>query len=372
MAFHQKLFFLSLTLLPTQLGFHFWPQWSIVLGRRVDYLSPTIFLTDILIVCMLASWIFQTRIKFSVSKLIPFFLFAFANIFFAASKPVAIYKWIKVLEFVGLGWYIIKTKPKINAIINPLSIGVLYSSLIAIAQFFLQHSIGLWILGERTFAADTPGIARFSWGREFLRPYATFSHPNVLGGFLAASLLFIFFKLRSSTFKNITLILGIAALFLSFSRSAWIAALVGFGIMKRKFLIPLLIIILILFFKFNVQEESVVIRQQLNTSAISMWKTSPIFGVGLGNFLVELPKFLVSREVYFLQPVHNIYLLILAETGIVGLGAWMWIISVFIKKKKLFIIRYSLFLILLLGFVDHYPITLQQGQLLLTILLVLQ
>ena len=39
------------------------------------------------------------------------------------------------------------------------------------------------------------------------------------------------------------------------------------------------------------------------------------------------------------------------------------------KEKEKFIIHNSLFTILLLGFVDHYPLTLQQGQLLLTIFL---
>ena len=43
------LFYLLLLLLPTQLGKHFWPTFSYVLGTRVDYLSPTLYLTDIII-----------------------------------------------------------------------------------------------------------------------------------------------------------------------------------------------------------------------------------------------------------------------------------------------------------------------------------
>src|SRR5260221_12343343 len=46
----NKLFFLILLLLPTQFGRHFWPSFSFVLGQRVDYLTPILYLTDILIV----------------------------------------------------------------------------------------------------------------------------------------------------------------------------------------------------------------------------------------------------------------------------------------------------------------------------------
>ena len=38
--------FLFLLAIPTQLGRHFWPEWSRVVGIRVDYLSPTLYLVD--------------------------------------------------------------------------------------------------------------------------------------------------------------------------------------------------------------------------------------------------------------------------------------------------------------------------------------
>ena len=115
--------------------------------------------------------------------------------------------------------------------------------------------------------------------------------------------------------------------------------------------------------------ESVVVRQQLNSAAITMWQHSPLFGVGLGNFLVELPKNLPSRTIYFLQPVHNIYLLLLSETGIVGLGSFLlllWYIFQRIRNSKL---KAPIVALLLLGLIDHYPLTLQQGQLLFTLFL---
>src|ERR1035437_3777462 len=45
-----SLFYLLVLFLPTQFGKHFWPNFSFVFGLRLDYLSPTIYLTDVFIV----------------------------------------------------------------------------------------------------------------------------------------------------------------------------------------------------------------------------------------------------------------------------------------------------------------------------------
>jgi O-antigen ligase len=388
---HELLFFLLLVLLPTQLGYHFWPGWALVLGRRVDYLSPTLYLTDILIFLLLVSWfIIKRKLIFSHRKIqrpfffkfICFILFIFLNIFFAANRMVALFAWVKILELVALGIYIIRTKPKFSQIIFPLSVGVFYSSVIAIAQFFLQRSIGgpLWFLGERTFSAMTPGIAQIP-SPLMLRAYGTFPHPNVLGGFLAVTIPLILFQLinKKKTIYFAPIVPGIIALVLTFSRSAWVVAVLGsmYVIFRNKKRILFSIIfcaILIVFFivkTMNVQDESVVVREQLNTAAILMFRASPVIGNGLGNFLVRLPDYLVSRTIYFLQPAHNIYLLLLSETGIVGFSIFLWVIWKSGKNifRKFSLSHLSLFTILLLGLVDHYFLTLQHGQLLFAVFL---
>lgn len=417
MALHQ-IFFLSLIiLLPTQLGYHFWPEWAYVLGRRVDYLSPTVYLTDVIIFFIILFWLIEgkKRITGYVSRVtvkkvisiihntkyvIPVVIFVLLNIFFAASRPVAILKWAKVLEFTALGYYIVQTKPSAYKIQYSLFIGVLYSSIIAMFQFFLQHSIGgpLWFLGERTFTVDTPGIARLSWClipgawcKELLRPYATFPHPNVLGGFLAVTLpLLIFNRTKKfSMFMLTVIILAIVALSLTFSRSAILIGLGAIGLIlwqhvqKQKHslrffskIIALIVLTMFLLITYHFSriassqtDESITVRQQLNSAAVKIWQQSPLLGVGLGNFLVELPNVLPSRNIYFLQPVHNIYLLILAETGVVGIAIFFSIVWFILKRSKKLCIMYHLafVILLILGLLDHYPLTIQQGQLLLTV-----
>jgi O-antigen ligase len=379
---HKIFFYLLLVLLPTQLGLHFWPDWALVLGRRIDYLSPTAYFTDIIIFFLLVSWLFEKhqKIRFFLFKIIFVAGFICANIYFATNKMVALFAWIKILEMIALGFYIVKEKPKLPEIIFPLSVGVLYSSVIAITQFLLQHSIGglFWFLGERTFSASTPGIARVDFPSFFkLRAYATFPHPNVLGGFLAITLPLLVIQLidKKKIFYFITIILGIIALILTFSRSAWIVFVLGISYIvyrkKKKLFIPVflsvLLIALVIGKTFGFQDESVVVREQLSVAALSMARASPVLGTGLGNFLVRLPDYLVSRQIYFLQPVHNIYLLLLSEVGIVGFGFFVLLLKK-ILSYRVYRISY-VYAILLLGLVDHYFLTLQQGQLLLTIFL---
>lgn len=417
MAIHRRLFFLLLLLLPSQLGYHFWPSWSFVLGRRVDYLSPTVYITDILVFCVLVFWVYARGRCMNISlRTVIIFLsiigFAGVNSFYAKSFPVALYTWVKIFEYIGLGWYIISTKVRLSDVVFPLAMSVSYSSSIAIGQFILQHAIGapLWILGERSFSIDTPGIARFMMCpsvdflcKFFVRPYATFPHPNVLGGYIVTMSPFIMYYLAQ---KSITtriarvymFVLGIGsiALMLTFSRSAWSVALlnilISFGMLfrTRSFLykktidivIPILLLcvsialgmVIYIFFP-SVGDESVVRRIELVNIAVSMWSHSPLFGVGLGNFVVEMPNFTNSRYINFLQPVHNIYLLVLSELGLAGLIGIalgiVWIFKqtyIFFREQKSIILTHVLFILplmslMLLGIVDHYVITLQQGQL---------
>lgn len=53
---HKLLFFIVIFLIPLNLGKHFIFRWSFVKGLLVDYLVPTLFVTDILILGMLILW----------------------------------------------------------------------------------------------------------------------------------------------------------------------------------------------------------------------------------------------------------------------------------------------------------------------------
>ncbi len=407
------LFYLIVLFLPTQLGLHFWPSFAYVLGVRVDYLSPTLYLTDIFIILLFFVFIFPLR-KFSIfpPKVDPpladnfqflilllvvlVFIGSIGSIIFSLSPIAGIYKLIKILEFIFFGFMVAKnmrTKKDFSVLIVLLTAGIIFESALSIWQFVAQSSIGgiLWFFGERMFSAQTPGIANANIdGRLVLRPYGTFPHPNVLAGYLTIAMAMVTSNLKLQTLNlkpaifTASLIIGTIALFLTLSRVAIILWLIVAGVwflMKwRRFLFIGLLVVLVFIGSIwltplpsrfasiaTTDREPVILRQQLNGAAMEMFKSSPIFGVGLNNFLVNLPRYQKYPAGFLsIQPAHNIYLLILAETGLVGFLLFVWfIVKTYLRiKDKKFII---LFVILILGLFDHYFLTLQQGQLLLAL-----
>lgn len=415
MKIHQLLFFLLVFFLPTQLGKHFWPDWSMVRGLRVDYLAPTIYLTDILAAGVIISWGLEkiksqkSKSKKTIKKLkISWALLLIGgllilNSLLAANPAAAFYKLVKLTEFVLLGIYITKNRFSVNTFYLLLSTSLVYSSLLAIFQFLNQGSLGgvFYWLGERTFNAGTPGIALASWNdRLFLRPYATFSHPNAFAGFLVISLILMaklpitnyqFFKF-SKPLRTVTVFLGIIALFLTFSRASWLVfgiSLAAYGVwflrkINGRFIGRWMVLAFIGSLIFlstiknlqaftTIQPESIWLRQDLNRAALEMIKKSPILGVGLGNFLVRLPEFYQEKgQVRFLQPAHNLYLLIAAEAGLFGLIGLVCFLILTIRCLRLktnYLILMALSAILFLGLFDHYFYTLQQGQILISLVL---
>ncbi|MCL5095615.1 MAG: O-antigen ligase family protein [Patescibacteria group bacterium] len=391
MKFSRWFVYLLLFLLPVQLGKHFWPEWTMIFGLKIDYLSPTIYLTDILILGILASWFFSQFFPASFflflkkqGKIFLLLIFLLANCFFAQNQPAAFYKLIKVTEFVLLFLFLVKNKISLSDFRYPIFGAVIYSSLIAVFQFLNQGSLGglFWFLGERNFNAGTPGIAQTVInGRLFLRPYATFSHPNVLAGFLTLDLLLVIF-LRPKHWR-FGLALGSVALFLTFSHTAWFGfflGLLGFYFWPRKkpnpkyLLLGLMVFLTvgILGFRFiPIPEESIAQRQELNTTSLKMIKASPFLGVGLANFFNRLPEFYQNHGlVRFLQPAHNLYLLIGAETGFMGLVFFLVLIVLTYQKglrtNSFLLVPFSVMLIL--GLFDHYFYTLQQGQILMVLI----
>lgn len=353
--------------LPFQLGYHYWPPWAYIYGIRVDYLAPTIYFTDILVLLFVF-----TDIKFikSLNKLkkwiIAILVIAFLNIFFANSPTIALIKWLKVLELSLFAGSIAYVKfDKYKEIIVPLSLSLIIISLLGIAQFLNEGSLGgvYWLLGERTFTINSVGIALGEmWGRVYLRPYSTFSHPNSFAGYLLVSLLLVYILgKRKNIMFTATIAVSLTAFVLCASLSAFIACLVVLVIILFQHNRNLSLLMLAPTFA-DVYE-----RVKLAEVSIHIFKSKPFLGVGLNNFILALSTTKVdSRVLWKLQPVHNIFLLVLSELGIIGVAIFSFIIFKTFKNKKFTIILVA---ILTTGMFDHYWLTLQQNQLLLGLVL---
>ncbi|MFC1625569.1 O-antigen ligase family protein, partial [Patescibacteria group bacterium] len=374
-------FYVLLALLPTQLAYHFWPASAFVYGIRVDYLAPTIYLTDVLVVLLFV--LSDAKKKFFSKKVLLLLLFALLNIYFSKSIEVSVYKWVKVFEMLFLGIYVAKnlTTKLFNNSIKILLYSSVTVSVIGIIQFIKLSTLGfpLNLLGERTFSASTPGVALASlFGQDFMRSYSTFSHPNSLAGFLGVMiiLIFMFTKRKITPIIKLGVLIILICFLLTFSFSAFVSlffvgAIALFVKNKRHFWKILALIVFVVFITgiafpifipkgFVVADntsERVIQRLELANVSGGLIKQNPIFGVGLGNF--------ISTH-WLLQPVHNIILLIFSEVGIFGVLIFYALISSSIqrlKSKNLKTLALVTIFILLTGSVDHYWLTLQQNML---------
>jgi len=397
----KRLFQVFVFLLPVQLGYHFWPEWAFVFGIRVDYLSPTLYLTDVLFLILFLLFLITQKAgkKAILWGAVAIAIFGAINSFSALSFQPAAFKWIKIFELFCLTALVARSK-QLRAgewIAKPLLFSLAMVALIGIAQVIKGGSLGgaVYYLGERAFSLSTPGIALTNiGGRELLRAYSTFSHPNSLAGFLGAGIIlsssFLFRARRTPNLILLAIILF--AFVLTFSLAPAISLLVVLTILLffRKhsarlsklakgllFLLATISIALPLIASDGRElakkwGESYSGRADLAIASGRMFSEKPFFGIGLNNFTISLPTKSVGQPFsWWLQPVHNIFLLSFSETGIAGFLILVFLFYAALKKTspKNQAVAAALLFILLTGFFDHYWLTLQQNQLLLAIIL---
>jgi len=420
--------FLFLLLIPTQLGKHFWPEWSYVLGIRIDYLSPVLYLVDLLWLIWIGSeflkeikpsalrappltgrlFILEKYLKFEYLAILAFVA---VNVVMAVNPMVAIYKWLRIGQILITFFYFRKNKTEIkDKLTKIIPCWIIGESLLAMAQMAKNGSLNgvFYWLGERSFSFNTIGIAQMSvLGRGLIRAYGTFSHPNSLAGFLLVSLLLWWYikplsplrgdlPLKKGEFlKNIwwwvVFWLGFLGIMVSGSRTIWVLTLVlilGWllkNIKNKANLIGLILLFLgmIVFglrmvnMEYQVSDflggwdsDGLEKRIQLNWAGLKMVKESSWFGIGLGNFLARLPDFQKNNGIFWLQPVHNILILAWSEIGTLGLFlVWLFLIKNFVWKKINWIFKIILGVVIISGMVDHYWLTLPQNVWLLTLVL---
>ena len=81
-------------------------------------------------------------------------------------------------------------------------------------------------------------------------------------------------------------------------------------------------------------------RLQLNEIALRMIADQPVLGVGLNNFETVLPKYEANPVIFYGNPVHNLYLLYLAETGLIGLTGVL-VVGVVLYRQAILLGRSS-------------------------------
>lgn len=217
--------------------------------------------------------------------------------------------------------------------------------IVGIGQFWGKYYEIFSIFGART---ESVGF----YTSKINRIYGTFSHPNTFSSYLilvvpiALSGIFIDNKkLRLGAI--VASLCGTILIFLSYSRGAWLAFLVQlvlFAFMGRNILpswvynkrlwlaIALLLVIVIgtnfeaISFRLASRESADAAYTRISQAKVAIYylKNNPIWGIGSGNYIAELPFVdrLLNVRSYGLV-VHNIYLKQLAELGIIGLSFYL-------------------------------------------------
>jgi len=285
---------------------------------------------------------------------------------------------------------------KLENILKIVVFGGFVQSIIALGQCIKQSSLGLKYLGESWIASGLPGIAKLDISSaKIIRSYGTFAHPNILACFLLLALYSaIYLVLKKKDIYLLFLPVIILGLILTFSRSiislgslSLIISLVYIylktkkkDILKPAFVLLASFVVFSLIFlpylteRFSIQkeEQAVSLRIFYNQISYGMIKKAPMLGVGLGNFTNKFSELYPELETWQYQPVHNIYLLISSEIGIFGLVSFLGFLFLLFKeqfKTRIHKPETTIFLsliavLLLVGSIDHFFFTINQGMIL--------
>lgn len=282
-------------------------------------------------------WLLQR--KWVLYWFILLFLFSIVSSITALDSVVAVYKTANMVLYcvfaVTLGWYI-STENNLSSWLRWWAIPFLCIVGMAAYEVITGQSMSLWIVGNWDYSILTPGIARAQFfGISFLRPYTVFPHPNVLGG-IALVFGILFISLSGNNMKKSRLIrIGILSTWfltlVSFSRSAWIAGVVGLVlalfakrrniILSRSVLIAVVVSLLVIIpyvSQISAHDPAISERVELIARSIDMIQKDPLLGVGNGNFTIALKEFRSAERQILLQPVHVVWLLVASELGIIA------------------------------------------------------
>ncbi len=374
---NSALLFLFIFLLPTQLGKHFFFSFSYLSGVRIDYLAPTIYITDILVLALFLLN-YKRILSFFKNKTLLFTLFLLiAGVVFAISKEIAMYRYIKIIELIIVFALFKKLKIDKKILAFGFVIASFFEFVLVVLQFVNKHSLQgiFYFFGERYLSLSTPGIAKASLqGVEFLRPYGTFSHPNSMAGFFLLLYTFVLTStFFSPVFRKIILLLSGIIIFFSFSK----IAILGFLVINLIFIlknkknvsclpcvlseITIFAVLSLIFLTAKTDPTSIQKRLNLLQSSLGIISRYPVTGVGLGNYLIVENK-INLRSLFPFQPVHNIFLLFFAEVGIILGGFIMFNLYKYFKNKfSSFPFLLCLTSIVITGLFDHYWWSLQQN-----------
>ena len=388
-----------------------------------EWSTAFLYGTDILLLILFIFWLIRVVQRRSIHKqgwtlvvdnfsladkiFLVFIGLAAFSISQAGNKFLSFYSWIKLLEMAGLYFYIKSSAGvafTVKGLIQTVVLSGFFQSIIAVTQIFYQRSLDLKILGESFLRPNFSGVAVVPvLGEKFLRAYGTLPHPNLLAIFLVWTIfLAIFLYLSSHSYQSkvgpwlsISIIypVSLLALLLTFSRTvigiSFLVSIIYFLIVLRNSSLKknlyflrfkiirlfsisgLVLIVFVTLFtpqvisrlQISLDDQAVQERGFYNSVGMEVITGQAWLGVGMGNFVSWFQNNNRGLSSWVYQPIHNIYLLIASEIGLIGLILFLSFLFLLLNKHWHFFWFPLLFIFLAIGLFDHFFWTLQQGQL---------
>ena len=272
---------------------------------------------------------------------------------FVSIYPQASWQWLTQVGLLAFfAWSLRQLHVGRRELLTWSVVAILPHALLAVWQYVTQFVSGSKWLGMASQNPADLGVSVIEVdGRRVLRAYGGFPHPNILGGWLALGLMgvtLLAVRVTDRARRNGLAAVGalfVVALILSFSRAAWIAAAVGVIATlafvwqktwtreerRRAFLIPLVIAVTAVG-SLLVTRDVVSVRAQSDArlevksadermaSLAASWRlVGEEWWLGQGQ---NTAIYALDKAGSGMIPPHLVFLLILLETGLIGvLGA---------------------------------------------------
>lgn len=272
----------------------------------------------------------------------------------APREGLALYGYLRFVLAMGAGWLLLRSRVTARGVSGALLASGALQGALAWWQAAVQQVSGSTVFGMAAQTAATAGVSVVETGGErWLRAYGSLPHPNMLGGFLALCLvagLAWCAEERSAVGRRIgwlAVALVAGGLVLSFSRAGWLAAAVGSAAYlsvavrtgKRgawRCVAPAVAAAALsagavaavwhaplqarLAGAERLEQRSVTERASLMADARAVIAAHPLVGAGIRNYGIAVYDTVDSgRPAYGYEPVHQTFVLVAAEIGIIGL-----------------------------------------------------
>lgn len=325
-----------------------------------------ISLQDIFVILLIFLWLVEAASKEGVAfhfyprLTIPAILYIEAcllTLLWAPRLDLAAMEIVRMVKVFILYFVIanqIRDRNDLKLVAWALIASLVFEGSVAVLQMIKGGTIGLAFLGE----AYLPDIDR----SKLWRVMGTLGHPNRLAMYLEMLLPLCFgmFLLEKRMRRKMMALssfgLGLVALIMTGSRGAWIAFVLGMLVffilavksrhVKLSALFGTGIIGLIVMagvalgFSGMIEERiygddygSAMSRIPMIQIAINLIEAHPLGGVGINNYAVVMKKYndtiLGRRFKSIPRPVHNMFLLVTGETGIIGLSMLLLLLYFF-------------------------------------------